>query len=107
MTDFISRPLFLLIMTALAYVGSTIAMKSTASQISPFAVLSLALFLAAAGTLEVLVLRQVSLAAAYLTIIGLEALLILLYGIAIGEGLSLREFAGGALVLVGAVVLTR
>jgi multidrug transporter EmrE-like cation transporter len=101
-----TKPIFLLVFTALAYVGATIAMKSTATAISPIAVISLALCLATAGTLEVLVLRRVTLGVAYLTIIGIETLLVLGYATVIGEGLQPREMAGGALVLAGAVILS-
>ncbi|MDH3264240.1 MAG: 5-aminolevulinate synthase [Paracoccaceae bacterium] len=95
----------MLILTALAYVGATIAMKAVASVASPATILLLALALALAGTFEVLVLQRVTLGAAYVTIVGLETLLVLGYAVAIGEGLAPREMAGGALVLAGAVVL--
>lgn len=101
----LSKPVVLLVLTALAYVVATIAMKAAATTLSAGTILWLAFSLVAVGVLEVLLLQRVTLAAAYVTVLGIETLLILGFATAIGEGLAAREMAGAALVLAGAVIL--
>lgn len=101
----LSKPVILLLLTALAYVVATIAMKAAATTLHTGTVLWLIVSLAAVGVLEVLVLQRVNLAAAYVTVLGIETLLVLGFATAIGEGLAPREMAGAALVLFGAIIL--
>jgi drug/metabolite transporter (DMT)-like permease len=97
---------FLIILTAVGYTVATIGMKLVSEDIvvTGFGVLSLGLV--AAIIAEVALLRKTDLSVVYITIVASETLLVLIYASVIGEGFSIKQFGGAALVMVGLVVVT-
>ncbi|MBY6004748.1 5-aminolevulinate synthase [Salipiger bermudensis] len=92
--------------TAAGYAIATIGMKLSAQGHLP-AGLSLAIagFLGA-FLAEILLMRRAELSVVYLAIIAAETLLVLGYASWIGEGLSLRQTLGAAMVLAGLAVVS-
>lgn len=105
MDSLLSKPIHLIGLSSLCYVIATVAMKQAASGAGLAAFLVLAACLAGAAAFEILTLRLITLGGTYLAILAVETLLILGLAAAIGEGLSPREIAGAAFVMVGAVIL--
>ena len=66
----------------------------------------LAIVLLATVFAEIALLRKVDLGLAYIAIIATESLLVLAYALWIGEGLSVREWTGAGLVIVGATMVS-
>ena len=97
-----SRLLGLAVIAALGYAVATIGMKMASGHWTIAALALIVLGFVAATQVEIILMREVSLGALYLIIIGIETLVVLTYAFAIGEGLSGRDAMGGAFVLAGA-----
>jgi drug/metabolite transporter (DMT)-like permease len=87
------------------YALATILMKLMAEATSPLLIAGVAAILAVTVTAEVLLLRQVDLGLAYIAVIATETILVLGFAFVIGEPLTAREMAGGALVITGAAMV--
>lgn len=96
----------LVVITALGYTFGTIGMKLLSDSLSSTGVALLTLGFGAAIIAEVALLRRTDVSVAYITIIGSETLLVLLYASMIGEGFGLRQAAGAAFVVVGLLAVT-
>lgn len=105
MSATLNSSFLLIFLSALGYAAATLAMKNMAGTPSIVALVLIFVFFAGAIVFEIFVLKQERLAFTYVAILGLEALLLIGISVAIGEGLSAREWAGAVLVLVGAAVL--
>lgn len=91
--------------TAAGYALATIGMKLSAQGHLPAGLgLAVAGFLAA-FLAEILLMRRAELSVVYLAIIAAETLLVLGYAGWIGEGLSLRQAFGAAMVMAGLAVV--
>ena len=106
MNDFLTRPPALVLLCAFSYVVATVGMKLAAQQLSLSAILVVAVGGGLAVTAEILLLRRADLGIVYLTVIGVETLMILGIGVAIGEGLSLRQVSGALVVMAGLAMVT-
>ncbi len=100
------RDISLVAASALGYAIATIGMKLASSTVSIVALGIIALGLLAATVAEVSLLRRVDLGVIYITIIGVESLVVLGFAALIGEGLDLRRMAGSVLVIAGLVLVT-
>ncbi|EEX15543.1 hypothetical protein CSE45_2386 [Citreicella sp. SE45] len=96
----------LVIATAGGYAVATIGMKLTSHGLGHSGIALASLGFLAAFLAEMVLLRRAELSLVYIAIIAAETLLVLSYALLIGEGLSLRQAAGAALVLVGLAVAT-
>ena len=106
MSVFVTKPVFLVLFAAFGYAVATLMMKLTASSNNYFWLALVALFLTSAVVTEIIILRQVKLSVAYITILGIETLLVLSFAVYIGEGFNSKEAFGAALVLGGMVMLS-
>ena len=61
---------------------------------------------AAAMQAEIVLMRGIDLGVLYLLIIAIETLIVLSYAFFIGEGLDMKEAAGGVLILAGLAVVS-
>lgn len=91
----------LVVITALGYTVATIGMKVLSDQFAPVGAIILAVGFGAAIIAEIALLRKTDLSVVYITIIGAETMLVLIYATIIGEGFGLRQAVGATLVLVG------
>lgn len=106
MTLLLERPLILVILSGLAYAAATIAMKLTSQAASVPLIGLVALLLGAAVLAEILALRRLALGVTYVMILALESLAVLGVAWVLGDGVSPRQLAGGAFVLLGTLVLS-
>ena len=106
MLDVFFRPTTLIILCGLGYGAATLAMNAASTTPSPFAITAIVLCLGLAVLTEVLLSQRTDLGLAYIAVLAAETTIIILVASAIGEGLGLRDMAGGALVLVGAAILS-
>lgn len=104
--DLFSNKAFLAIAAGVGYAIATILMKIASEDTTTVVVGAIALMLAAVVTAEILLLRQVDLGLAYIAIMATETLLVLCATFFVGQPLTLRELAGGALVLVGVMIVS-
>lgn len=104
--DLFSNKAFLAIAAGIGYAVATLLMKLASEDTTTIAVGAIGLVLAAVVTAEILLLRQVDLGLACIAIIATESLLVLLATYAVGQPLSTRELAGGALVLTGVMIVS-
>lgn len=96
----------LILVSALGYTLATIGMKQAALGLPLLALPLLLVGFMAATVAEVILLRKVDLAVVYVTIIGVETLLVLSYAAFIGEGLNLRGLLGAGLVVTGLALVS-
>lgn len=101
-----TRLLGLAVIAALGYAVATIGMKMASGHWTIVALALIVLGFVAATQVEIILMREISLGALYLIIIGIETLVVLTYAFAIGEGLSGRDAMGGAFVLAGLAVIS-
>lgn len=104
--DLFSNKAFLVITAGVGYAVATILMKLASQDTTTIVVGAIALMLAAVVTAEILLLRQVDLGLAYIAIMATETLLVLCATYFVGQPLSGRELAGGALVVAGVIVVS-
>jgi drug/metabolite transporter (DMT)-like permease len=95
----------LLVVSAIGYAAATAGIKfaSAGHSLPAFALMIGGFGLAAAA--EVVLLRQSNLATVYLTIIGLETLLVLGLAFWLGDRPSGTQMAGGLMVMTGLVLV--
>lgn len=98
--------LVLVIVAALGYSVATIGMKMGATALTGAAVAVILAGFIAATLSEVVLLKSADLGIVYITIIGVETLVVLTYAWWIGEGLSLRQLGGAGMVIAGLAMVS-
>jgi hypothetical protein len=98
--------LALLTVTATGYALATVGMKMASNTHSPFAMLIIALALGGAVFAEIVLLRSGHMSMIYLAIVVMETAMVLGYAAIIGQGLSMLQFSGALLVLIGFALVT-
>ena len=103
MTIAFSIPLAITLMlfAALGYAVATIGIKSAADHHMELGLALALLGFALAFIAEMTLMRQINLSVVYVGIIAAETIAVLSYAAWIGEGLSLRQGVGAAMVLAG------
>lgn len=104
--EFFSNKAVLAIAAGVGYAIATLLMKIASEDLTTAVIGAIALVLAAVVIAEILLLRQVDLGLAYIAIMATETLLVLLATYFVGQPLSGRELAGGALVLAGVAIVS-
>ena len=104
--EFFSNKAVLAIAAGVGYAIATLLMKIASEDLTAAVIGAIALVLAAVVIAEILLLRQVDLGLAYIAIMATETLLVLLATYFVGQPLSGRELAGGALVLAGVAIVS-
>lgn len=94
------------ITAASGYAIATLLMKLASDSPSFLPITGIVLALGMTVAAEIALLRQIELGLAYVVVIGVESLLVLAVTWLIGESLSGRELAGGALVIAGAALVS-
>ncbi len=103
--DVLTYKFSMLAVTAAAGYGlATIGMKIASAQWSVIAALLILTGFVAATQAEIQLMRRIDLGVLYLLIIAIETLIVLSYAFFIGEGLNMKEAAGGILILAGLAV---
>ncbi len=106
MSLFQTGTLGLILVASLGYTAATVGMKMGSTSLTFAAVLLMAGGLFAAAAAEVIILKSADLGIVFITIIGIETLLVLTYAAMIGEGLDLRQLTGAGMVLAGIAVVS-
>lgn len=101
-----TRPIFLVALCATAYAVATFAMKTASHTPALPVLIAIAVCLASAVIAEVLLMQRFSIGIVYIGILAAETLLVLAAATFIGEGFGFKQFAGAALVLGGAALVT-
>ena len=101
-----TKPAFLILICALAYGLSAVALKHASISPGPAIYAAIAVCFGVAAITEIALLRQLDLGFAYVAIIGAESVLVISFAAMIGEGFGPREAAGAGLVLAGTFLLT-
>lgn len=96
----------LMALTAVGYAIATLGMKLASDQLNALALALMATGLAGAALAEITLLRQANLSVIYLGIIAVETLLVLSIAALIGDRLTPVQLSGGALVLVGMILVS-
>jgi hypothetical protein len=96
----------LILVAAFGYSVATILMKLSAQSGSGLILAAIAMVLLGTALTEIVLLRQVDLGLAYIAILATETLIVVGFAAAIGEGLSTRDMVGGAMVLLGAMIVS-
>lgn len=104
--EFFSNKAVLAIAAEVGYAIATLLMKIASEDLTTAVIGAIALVLAAVVIAEILLMRQVDLGLAYIAIMATETLLVLLATYFVGQPLSGRELAGGALVLAGVAIVS-
>lgn len=100
------RWLFLIVLSAVGYAVATIGMKLASTTVTAGALAIILAGFVAASLAEVALLRKAELGVIYITIVGVETLLVLAFAAMIGEGPNLRTLAGAGLVLAGIALVS-
>ncbi|MCC5968509.1 MAG: 5-aminolevulinate synthase [Pararhodobacter sp.] len=102
-----SLPLIaLIVVSAIGYSVATIGMKFATTGLSAIALALILSGFMAATVAEIILLRNADLGVVYITIIGVETLLVLSFAAFIGEGLNLRGMLGAGFVLGGIALVS-
>ena len=104
--DLFSNKTLLAITAGVGYAIATLLMKCAAENMTTVIIGAIVLVLAGVVTAEILLLRQVDLGLAYSAIMATETILVLAATYLIGQPLSPRELAGGAMVAVGVAMVS-
>lgn len=104
--DLFSSKTLLAISAGVGYAIATLLMKLAAENTTTVIVGAIVLVLAGVVTAEILLLREVDLGLAYIAIMATETILVLAATYFVGQPLSPRELAGGALVAVGVAMVS-
>jgi multidrug transporter EmrE-like cation transporter len=104
--ELLSNRTALAALAAAGYALATLLMKIAAETGTFWPLGGIACLLSATVVAEILLMRQVDLGVAYIVVIGAETMLVLSFTYLVGEPLSSRELAGGALVLGGMVMVS-
>ncbi|MCB1336117.1 MAG: 5-aminolevulinate synthase [Maritimibacter sp.] len=102
----ISSKSVLAVAAAIGYALATLLMKIAAGNPTLLIAAAICAALVATAMAEVLLLRQVDLGLAYIAIIATETLVVLAASYLIGEPLTAKQMAGGALVVLGASLVS-
>ncbi|MDU9003667.1 5-aminolevulinate synthase [Sedimentitalea todarodis] len=97
----------LMALTASGYAIATLGMKLASYQLNALALVLMATGLAGAALAEITLLRQANLSVIYLGIIAVESLLVLSVAAVIGDRLTPVQLSGGAMVLVGMILVSQ
>jgi small multidrug resistance pump len=100
------RYLLLVVVSALGYAIATIGMKLASTSITVVALAVIVAGFVAAALAEIALLRKADLGVIYITIIGVETLMVLAFAALIGEGPDLRTLGGAGLVLAGIALIS-
>jgi len=106
MSILLAKPIFLIVICAIAYAVATFAMKQASDAPNVLLYAMIALCFSVAAITEIIVLRQMNLGIAYILILATESLLVVSLAGLVGEGFGPRELAGAGLVLVGTAILS-
>jgi small multidrug resistance pump len=98
--------LVLVVLAALGYSVATIGMKMGSHALTGTALAVLVVGFLAAAVAEIVLLKSADLGIVYITIIGVETLVVLTYAWSIGEGLSLRQLGGAGMVIAGLAMVS-
>lgn len=106
MTLLNNQALLLIALSAIGYGIATLGLKMGSNNPGwmPMGIIILGFGLAILAEIEVL--RRVDIGVAYISIIGLETLIVLSYAWVIGEALNLRQVGGAGMVVAGLAVLS-
>jgi hypothetical protein len=107
MEMFVPKTVLLTALAALSYATATYGIKLASHSPGVTSLIIIVTGLALAVGAETVLLRHASLGIVYLAVIAVETLLVLVLAASLGEGLTLRQFGGAALVLAGLAVLTQ
>lgn len=97
----ILRWIVIIILAALGYTIATVGMKYAALGSLPIATILIVSGFILATVAEVFLLRRGDLTVVYVTIIGVETIMILVAGAMLGEIIDLRRILGAGCVVVG------
>ena len=98
-------PAALVLLTSLGYVAATLGLKVVAGGHPAAGIVVAVAGLALACVAEILLMRTSALSMVYVAILGVETVLILAVAYGIGEGFTLQQGMGAAMVLAGLAVL--
>lgn len=101
-----SRQLALILVSAVGYALATLGMKLASTSLTVMAVLVICIGFLAAALAEISLLRHANLGVIYITIVGVETLLVLGIATVIGEGLDLRRLMGATFVVAGLALVS-
>jgi len=100
------RYLLLVVVSALGYALAAIGMKLASTAVTAMALGVIVLGFAAAALAEVMLLRKADLGVIYVTIIGVETLMVRAFAALIGEGPDLRTLGGAGLAIAGIALIS-
>ncbi|ETW14657.1 hypothetical protein ATO8_02080 [Roseivivax marinus] len=101
-----AHAVLLTLTVAVGYAVATIGMKLVSDHVAGPGAAVLAVGLVAVVVGEIVLMRTTPLSVLYVTIIGVETVLVLAYAIWIGEGFSMRQAMGGLMVLAGLAIVS-
>ncbi|MCL3880992.1 5-aminolevulinate synthase [Marivita sp. GX14005] len=104
--DIITNKSALAIVAGVGYALATLLMKVASGSVSLIVLGAIVIVLCIVVAAEILLLRQVDLGIAYITVTATETLLVLAATFLIGETLSPKELFGGALVVLGVAMVS-
>lgn len=100
------RFLILVVVSALGYAIATIGMKLASTSMAAVAMGVIVLGFVVATLAEISLLRNADLGVIYITIVGVETLMVLGFATLIGEGLDLRRVTGAGFVVAGIALVS-
>lgn len=100
------RYLVLVVISAFGYAIATIGMKLASTSVTAVALGVIVTGFVAAALAEIVLLRKADLGVIYITIIGVETLMVLAFAALIGEGPDLRTLGGAGLVIAGIALIS-
>ncbi len=100
------RQLALILVSAVGYALATLGMKLASTSLTVMAVLVIGIGFVAATLAEINLLRHANLGVVYITIVGVETLLVLSIAAVIGEGLDFRRLVGASFVMAGLALVS-
>jgi drug/metabolite transporter (DMT)-like permease len=101
-----TRYLLLVVVSAMGYAVATIGMKLASTGVTALAIGVILLGFMAATVAEVTLLRKADLGVIYITIVGVETLMVMAFATLIGEGPNLRTLGGAGLVIAGIALIS-
>lgn len=90
---------------AFGYAVASLGTKLASTAVTGVALRAIVLGFVAAALAEVALLRKADLGVIYITIIGVETLIVLAFAALIGEGPDLRTLGGAGLVIAGIAMI--
>lgn len=95
----------LITMSALGYAGATVVMARFGNGPGPVLAAVVGIALLVAVLAEIAALRHLPIGIVYLTILGIETLLVLVAATWFGQSFGFREASGATMILAGTVLL--